>query len=112
MIGTTALGLGSGDAIGSGVGEGGAREQVIQKLLNPKINLQFGTQFFNALLHKYGGNAFHALLAYHSGSGFVDKWIRNGSDITKMGKNGRDYVRLVSEHLNIKKPDYAGRAQQ
>ena len=90
----------------------GTRAQVIKKLLNPKLNLQFGTQYFNALLHRYGGNPFHALLAYHSGAGFTDNWIKDGSHINKMGKNGRDYVRLISEHLNIKKPDYAKRTQQ
>ena len=90
----------------------GTDAQIIKKLLNPKLNLQFGTQLLNALLHKYGGNAFHALLAYHSGSGFVDRWIENGSDITKMGIEGRKYVQFVSEHLSIKKPDYAKKVQQ
>ena len=90
----------------------GTRSQVIKKLLNPKTNLQFGTQLLNALLDRYGGNAFHALLAYHSGAGFVDKWIKRGSDITKMGKNGRDYVRLISEHLNKNIPDYVKRVQK
>ncbi|KKL98490.1 hypothetical protein LCGC14_1823920, partial [marine sediment metagenome] len=87
----------------------GTKQQVIKKLLDPAQALQFGTTYFNALLYKYGGNSFHALLAYHSGAGFTDKWIKNGSNINQMGPEGRKYVKFISEFVTKGTPNYIKR---
>ena len=80
----------------------GTDAQIIKQLLNPKLNKQFGIQYINALLHKYGGNVFHALLAYHSGPGFVDNWIKAGSNPNKMGPQGQNYVEKVSNNYRVR----------
>ena len=89
----------------------GTRSQVSDKLRDPQTNLRFGRTYLDALLFQYGGNTFYALLAYHSGAGFVDKWIAEGADPNKMGTEGGKYVRLVSEHLSKKIPNYVKRTK-
>ncbi|MEE9598137.1 MAG: LPD38 domain-containing protein [Acidiferrobacterales bacterium] len=88
----------------------GTDAEIRAKLKDPKINLAWGRSYMNALMHRYGGNVFHALYAYQTGFGTVDKWLKAGSNVNKMKKEARKYVRFIGEHLaDGKTPDYVSR---
>ncbi len=74
-------------------------------LMNPEKNLRFGREYLGAMLDKYG-NVDHALAAYNWGPGNVDKWISQGSRLSKLPQATKDYVdgwKDVGKHAVPKK---------
>ena len=47
------------------------------ELLNPEINIKYGTCFLNYLMHHYNGNEQLAVAAYNAGSANVDSWLED-----------------------------------
>lgn len=43
-------------------------------LVNPKINIDLGTQYFKGLVKRYDGNLVYVLAAYNAGEGRVERW--------------------------------------
>lgn len=46
-------------------------------LVNPKTNLELGTQYFKGLVKRYDGNLVYVLSAYNAGEGRVERWKGN-----------------------------------
>lgn len=51
----------------------GGERFVVEDLLNPEINVRYGSWYLRNLLNKYGDERL-ALAAYHAGQGNVDAW--------------------------------------
>ena len=66
-----------------------------QDLLNPEINIRYGSWYLADLLHKYRSESL-ALAAYNAGQGNVDRWRAAGEPI--QFPETRAYVSRV-EHL-------------
>lgn len=49
------------------------------ELLNPEINIKYGTYFLKYLLDHYNGNEKLAVAAYNAGSANVDSWLGDSS---------------------------------
>ena len=49
------------------------------ELLNPEINIKYGTYFLNYLLKHYDGNEKLAVAAYNAGSANVDSWLNDNN---------------------------------
>ena len=45
-----------------------------RNLVNPKLNLELGTQYFKGLHKRYDGNLVYVLSAYNAGEGRVTRW--------------------------------------
>ena len=80
-----------------------------ENIFEPEINIQIGTKYISNLLQKYDCVEI-ALAAYNSGSGNVDKWIKNGiiksdgSDIENIPyKETNTYVRKIMRDYEIYK---------
>ena len=52
-------------------GLSGSREEIVQQLLDPKINKALGTAYLDAMLNRFGGDVELALAAYNQGAGKV-----------------------------------------
>jgi soluble lytic murein transglycosylase len=61
-------------AIGIAQRTGGSRFRV-EDLLDPEINVRYGSWYLRHLLDKYDGREVPALAAYNAGQGNVDKWL-------------------------------------
>jgi len=61
---------------------------------DPEANKRFGTDYFNAMLNRYGGDREAALVAYNAGPGNADKWVSAGKDWSVLPKpeETRPYV--------------------
>lgn len=46
----------------------------VRRLYEPNFNIQLGSFYLSQLLHRYGGNLYHALAAYNAGEHRVDRW--------------------------------------
>lgn len=55
----------------------GGERFVVADLLDPEINVRYGSWYLRELLRKYGDTA-TALAAYHAGQGNVDRWREEG----------------------------------
>lgn len=53
---------------------------VVADLLDPEINVRYGSWYLRNLLNRYGDLP-NALAAYHAGPGNVDRWRQSGSGI-------------------------------
>jgi soluble lytic murein transglycosylase len=53
---------------------------VVADLLDPEINVRYGSWYLDHLRARYGGTRL-ALAAYHAGQGNVDEWLRQGGEI-------------------------------
>lgn len=63
--------------------------------------------YMRQLLKRYDGNVDNALRAYNWGMGNVDKWIANGSDISKLPKETREYTGKVYGNMGNARNYYA-----
>ena len=52
---------------------------VVDDLLDPEINVRYGSWYLRHLLDRYDDELRTALAAYHAGPGNVDRWRREGS---------------------------------
>jgi soluble lytic murein transglycosylase len=55
----------------------GGEAFVVSDLLDPELNIRYGSWYLRTLLRKYGSEA-TALAAYHAGQGNVDRWRAAG----------------------------------
>ena len=81
-------------AHGIAVRTGGSHFE-ISDLLNPEINIRYGSWYLANLFHKYGDERL-VLAAYNAGQGNVDHWRAEGRPIAF--SETRAYVARV-EHL-------------
>jgi soluble lytic murein transglycosylase len=58
----------------------GGKKFVVGDLVNPEINVRYGSWYLRNLLDKYGNERL-ALAAYHAGQGNVDAWQKGGVGI-------------------------------
>lgn len=63
--------------------------------------------YMSQLLKHYEGNVDNALRAYNWGMGNVDKWIANGSDISQLPKETREYTGKVRGNMGEARNYYA-----
>lgn len=63
--------------------------------------------YMRQLLKRYDGNVDNALRAYNWGMGKVDKWIANGSDISQLPKETREYTGKVYGNMGNARNYYA-----
>lgn len=64
----------------------------VDERLNPEKARAAASVYMTQLLKRYDGNVDNALRAYNWGMGNVDKWIANGSDISQLPKETREYT--------------------
>jgi soluble lytic murein transglycosylase len=81
-------------AQGIAIRTGGSRFET-SDLLNPEINIRYGSWYLANLFHKYGDERL-VLAAYNAGQGNVDRWQAEGKPIAF--SETRAYVARV-EHL-------------
>jgi soluble lytic murein transglycosylase len=72
----------------------GGAEWRPEDLLEPELNIRYGSWYLRHLLDKYGDEAL-ALAAYNAGQGAVDRWRARGVGI--QFSETRHYVRRVQE---------------
>ncbi len=82
----------------------GGRRFVVDDLLDPEINIRYGSWYLRNLLGKYGRLEL-ALAAYHAGQGNVDAWRRKGQGI--VFPETRDYVARVTRTERVYRRIYA-----
>ena len=75
-----------------------------EDLLDPEINIRYGSWYLRHLLDKYDDETL-ALAAYNAGQGNVDSWRRRGVGI--QFEETRDYVERVRELEEIYRTAYA-----
>lgn len=77
-------------------------------LVNPKINIELGTQYFKNLLKRYDGNLVYVLSAYNAGEARVERWKGTYFDVDEtILKNiesipfleTRNYVKLIFRNI-------------
>jgi soluble lytic murein transglycosylase len=77
---------------------------VVEDLLNPEINVRYGSWYLDHLREKYGTTRW-MLAAYHAGQGNVDRWRAEGSGIAF--PETRAYVDEVEELRRVYADAYA-----
>jgi soluble lytic murein transglycosylase len=90
-------------ARGIAVRTGGARF-VVADLLDPEVNVRYGSWYLRNLLRRYGDTR-TALAAYHAGQGNVDRWRRAGRGIAF--PETRAYVDKVIDLVRVYRRAYA-----
>jgi soluble lytic murein transglycosylase len=63
--------------------------------ISPEENVRVGTDYFDALTEKYGGDLVTAAMAYNAGMGTIDKWIDEGRDFSKLRTETQNYVKKI-----------------
>jgi soluble lytic murein transglycosylase len=71
----------------------GGHEFVVSDLLDPELNVRYGSWYLRNLLNRYDDDLPTALAAYHAGQGNVDAWRRRGVGI--QFPETRSYVKKV-----------------
>ena len=89
-------------AVGIAQRTGGSRFRV-DDLLDPEINVRYGSWYLRHLLDKYGDES-AALAAYNAGQANVDRWRREGRGI--LFEETREYVERVGELREIYRRAY------
>ena len=84
-----------------------------EKLFEPEINVNLGTQYLKDLMQRYSNNWFKAIAAYNAGEAAVDRWEREiiTDDIEEFVERipyieTRGYVKLVLRNHRIYKRLY------
>lgn len=73
----------------------GVRPIAPDKLTDPAENVRFGTDYFNAMRKRYGGDMTASLAAYNAGPGVADKFVAGGGDQSALPAETRNYVSSV-----------------
>ena len=71
----------------------GGHKFVVGDLLDPEINVRYGSWYLRNLLNRYDDDLPTALAAYHAGQGNVDAWRRRGVGV--QFPETRSYVKKV-----------------
>ncbi|EBR6902487.1 lytic transglycosylase domain-containing protein [Salmonella enterica] len=79
----------------------------IDERLDPSKSRAAAFVYMRQLLRRYDGNVDNALRAYNWGMGNVDKWIANGSDISQLPKETREYTGKVYGNMGNARNYYA-----
>ncbi|EHA0316101.1 lytic transglycosylase domain-containing protein [Salmonella enterica subsp. enterica serovar Pomona] len=79
----------------------------IDERLDPSKSRAAASVYMRQLLKRYDGNVDNALRAYNWGMGNVDKWIANGSDISQLPKETREYTGKVYGNMGNARNYYA-----
>lgn len=79
---------------------------VSSDLLNPEINVRYGSWYLRHLLDKYGDERL-ALAAYNAGQTNVDRWLSEGGEIAFA--ETRAYVDRVEKLKGVYRDRYAAR---
>ena len=90
-------------------GQVGVRDFADQDLMNPEVNVLFGTWYLRFLLDRYDGRLAKAVAAYNAGEKAVDRWTRHKPDddpteyfIEEIPyQETRDYVKKVTRSLTL-----------
>lgn len=84
-----------------------------EKLFDPELNVNLGTQYLKDLMQRYSNNWFKAIAAYNAGEAAVDRWEREiaTDDIEEFVERipyieTRGYVKLVLRNHRIYKRLY------
>lgn len=83
----------------------GGERFVVADLLDPELNVRYGSWYLRNLLDRYDENVRTALAAYHAGQGNVDDWRRRGVGI--QFAETRSYVERVLEAQRVYADAYA-----
>ena len=83
----------------------GGDKFVVSDLLDPEINVRYGSWYLRHLLDRYH-DVRTALAAYHAGQGNVDEWRRDGGGIRF--PETRHYVEKVLDAQQVYADVYAG----
>ena len=78
---------------------------VVDDLLDPEVNVRYGSWYLRHLLDRYDDDVPTALAAYHAGQGNVDEWRRQGGGIRF--PETRAYVRRVLDAERVYAEAYA-----
>ncbi|MGX5099865.1 lytic transglycosylase domain-containing protein [Enterobacter cloacae] len=79
----------------------------VDERLDPGKSRAAASVYMRQLLKRYDGNVDNALRAYNWGMGNVDKWIANGSDISQLPKETREYTGKVYGNMGNARNYYA-----
>ena len=82
----------------------GGHKFVVGDLLDPEINVRYGSWYLRSLLDRYH-DVRTALAAYHAGQGNVDEWLRDGGGIRF--PETRHYVQKVLDARQVYADVYA-----
>lgn len=82
-------------------------DSTVDERLDPEKSRAAAAIYMRQLLNRYDGNVDNALRAYNWGMGNVDKWIANGSDISQLPKETREYTGKVYGNMGNARNYYA-----
>ena len=82
-------------------------DSTVDERLDPEKSRAAAAIYMRQLLNHYNGNVDNALRAYNWGMGNVDKWIANGSDISQLPKETREYTGKVYGNMGNARNYYA-----
>ncbi|HCB2886488.1 TPA: lytic transglycosylase domain-containing protein [Citrobacter freundii] len=82
-------------------------DSTVDERLDPEKSRAAASVYMRQLLKRYDGNVDNALRAYNWGMGNVDKWIANGSDISQLPKETREYTDKVYGNMGNARNYYA-----
>ncbi len=93
----------------------GVRPWSTARLLDPAINLRFGTYYLAQALRRFDGNVVHALAGYNAGPGRIATWTSPGTAedpelfTERIGfTETRDYVRIIQRNAVVYRALYGG----
>ena len=78
---------------------------VVDDLLDPELNVRYGSWYLRSLLDRYDDDLPTALAAYHAGPGNVDSWRRKGVGV--QFPETRTYVSRVLDAQRVYADAYA-----
>lgn len=82
-------------------------DSTVDERLDPEKSRAAAAVYMRQLLKRYDGNVDNALRAYNWGMGNVDKWVANGSDISQLPKETREYTGKVYGNMGNARNYYA-----
>lgn len=90
------LGFPSIHTFAQGMGITGTKDDLLR---NPAVNGPYGELYMEKLLARYNGDMKYALAAYNWGYGRVDKWKREGGQMSALPEETRLYVEKITKNL-------------